>query len=176
MKLETTSYISPKVKKGLPSSIHGRGLFATELLTKNEVVAKKNGYELSCAQLQKTNPKGHIELQIADDSFLAPVDEGDFEKNMIFINHSCNPNVGMKGDREFVAMRPISAGEELTIDYAMIDNVDYAMVCTCGSSNCRKKITGRDWMMHELHHRYKNYFSPYLKEKVEKLHCEINHS
>jgi hypothetical protein len=34
---------------------------------------------------------------------------------MVFINHSCGPNVGFGGDVVLVAMRDIEAGEELAV-------------------------------------------------------------
>jgi len=37
----------------------------------------------------------------------------------MFLNHSCEPNVGILGQIIFVAMRNIDSGEELTIDYAL---------------------------------------------------------
>jgi len=166
MKSNLASFISTKVEKGLPSKIHGRGLFATDLITKGEVVAEKAGFILTHAELETIQPTGHIELQIGDNAFLAPKDIVDFEKNMIFINHSCNPNVGMRGDRKFVAMIDIKSGEELTIDYAMIDDNDYVMTCNCGSPKCRKQITGHDWKRLELQKRYSGYFSTYLQKKI----------
>ena len=166
MKPDIKSYTSKKVEKGLPSKIHGRGLFATKAILKDEVVAKKTGYLLTRAEFEIIKPKGHIELQIAQDLFLAPKEDDDFEKNMIFINHSCDPNVGMCGDRQFVAMRNIQPGEELTIDYAMIDDSDYVMSCNCNSSNCRRRITGHDWKREDLQKKYKGYFSSYLKENM----------
>jgi SET domain-containing protein len=35
---------------------------------------------------------------------------------MLFINHSCEPNVGFAGNVVLVAMRDISPGKELTTD------------------------------------------------------------
>jgi len=43
---------------------------------------------------------------------------------MLFINHSCEPNVGFAGNVVLVAMRDIEAGEELTTDYAMFDDYE----------------------------------------------------
>ena len=43
---------------------------------------------------------------------------------MLFINHSCEPNVGFAGNTVLVAMRDISPGEELTTDYALFDDYD----------------------------------------------------
>lgn len=34
----------------------------------------------------------------------------------MFLNHACEPNVGIQGQIVFVAMRNVAAGEELTLD------------------------------------------------------------
>ena len=80
---------------------------------------------------------GSAEVQIADDLFIGPVAEAEREGAMMHLNHSCNPNVGVRGEITFIAMRDIEAGEELTFDYAMTDNEDYEMHCNCGTQNCR---------------------------------------
>ncbi|MEY8013773.1 SET domain-containing protein-lysine N-methyltransferase [Mycobacterium servetii] len=43
---------------------------------------------------------------------------------MLFINHSCEPNVGFAGNIVLVAMREVTAGEQLTTDYALFDDYD----------------------------------------------------
>lgn len=85
---------------------------------------------------------------------------------MLFLNHSCAPNVGVRGNVLFVAMRPIAAGEELTIDYAMIDDEDYELTCRCGAAGCRGTISGRDWRRPELQARYGDHLSAYLLAKL----------
>jgi hypothetical protein len=39
--------------------------------------------------------------------------------------------------------------------------------CYCGSANCRKHVTGSDWMISALWERYNGYFSPYLARRIE---------
>ncbi len=63
-------------------------------------------------------------------------------------------------------MRDIEKNEELTVDYAFIDNEDYSFKCTCGSKKCRGIETGYDWKKKELQERYYEYFAQYLKEKI----------
>jgi hypothetical protein len=64
------------------------------------------------------------------------------------VNHSCDPNCGVRlNDRQafdFVAREPISAGQELTFDYAMRNfTIDYfPAVCLCGTARCRGSVTG----------------------------------
>jgi uncharacterized protein len=163
------SYRSPKtvVKE---SSIHGRGLFAATDIAQGEIVAVKGGRIINRAQLQKLQPRfGPAEVQIADDLFICPTTEAEREGSMIFSNHSCNPNIGVRGQIVFVAMRDIRAGEELTHDWAMTDDDDDSTSCHCGAANCRGQITGKDWMRPELQGRYGEYFSSYILEKIRRL-------
>jgi uncharacterized protein len=80
----------------------------------------------------------------------------------VFINHSCEPNVGFAGNIVLVAMRDVAAGEELTTDYALFDDADDPMACNCGTPSCRGTISGRDWQLPELQRKYGSYFSTYL--------------
>ena len=83
------------------------------------------------------------------------------------INHSCEPNCGMRNATTIVAMRDIAVGEELTFDYAMSDASDYdEFECNCGTSLCRGKVRADDWQLDTLRHRYKGFFSPYIQRKM----------
>jgi hypothetical protein len=83
------------------------------------------------------------------------------------INHSCEPNCGMRNATTIVAMRDIAVGEELTFDYAMSDASDYdEFNCNCGTSLCRGRIRADDWRLDTLRHRYKGFFSPYIQRKM----------
>jgi uncharacterized protein len=151
-----------------PSPIHGRGLFATADVAKDEIVAVKGGHIISREQLrEKVTPRlGPVEIQIDDDLFIAPVTEDEREGSMLYSNHSCDANIGMRGEITFVAMRDVRAGEELTHDWATTDDDDYSVECKCGSPNCRKILTGKDWQRPELQARYAGYFSAYLARKI----------
>jgi SET domain-containing protein len=150
-----------------PSSIVGRGLFARTSIGKGEIVCVKGGHLLHQTELAHYKSVAReADLQIADDLFLAPISEAEFEQVMMFLNHSCEPNVGVRGQIVFVAMRDITAGEELTLDYATIDHDSEPMVCRCGAGTCRGLITGQDWQKAELQHKYGNYFAWYLLEKI----------
>jgi len=84
------------------------------------------------------------------------------------INHSCDPNCGMRNATTIVAMREIAVGEELTFDYAMSDASDYdEFECNCGTSLCRSHVRADDWQLDTLRHRYKGFFSPYIQRKID---------
>jgi SET domain-containing protein len=161
------SYRSPKTEVRA-STIHGRGLFATADIGKDEIVAAKGGHIVDRKTLrEQISPRlGPVEIQIDEDLFIAPVTEEEREGSMLYSNHSCDPNLGMRGEMTFVAMRHIRAGEELTHDWATTDDDDYSVECKCGAPNCRKILTGKDWQRADLQTRYAAYFSAYLAVKI----------
>jgi hypothetical protein len=84
------------------------------------------------------------------------------------INHSCEPNCGMRNATTIVAMRDIAVSEELTFDYAMSDASDYdEFDCNCGTTLCRGKVRADDWQLESLRHKYKGFFSPYIQRKID---------
>jgi len=146
------------------SAIHGRGMFAKEQIAKGEVVFIKGGHILRRDQLFSS---GNINsyLPIDDNYFLAAENPAEENSIKLYNNHSCDPNCGLRGEITFVAIRDIEKGEELTCDYAFLDNEDYEFDCSCGADNCRKKITGLDWKIAEIQSQYKEYFASYLRAK-----------
>lgn len=113
---------------------------------------------------------GDFSMQISDDYFLAPLSADEVERFVVFFNHSCDPNIGPRGQIEFVALRDIAADEELCTDYAMtVDTTNrapYVLRCNCGSPLCRKEVTGLDWKLPELQARYKDRFAIFILEKI----------
>lgn len=168
--IKPLSYRSPKTRLG-ESKIHGRGLFATARIGKGEIVAVKGGHIFDGETLRReiTPRLGPVEIQIDHDLFIAPATEEERELSMLYSNHSCDPNLGVRGEITFVAMRDIEPGEELTHDWATTDDDEYSMECKCGASNCRKVLTGKDWQRPELQQRYAGYFSAYLDKKISPL-------
>jgi uncharacterized protein len=158
-----SSFITPKAVKGRPSGIEGRGLIAVAPIAKDEIVAIKGGHLVDTQTLDALPDRlRNTDIQITDDYHLAALEDDEYEPVMLFINHSCEPNVGFAGNIVLVAMRDIAPGEELTTDYALFDDTDEPMTCNCGAASCRGTITGRDWQDPELERKYGSYFSWYL--------------
>jgi SET domain-containing protein len=164
-----SSYISPKARKGGPSTIEGRGLVAVAPIARDEIVAIKGGHIVDTATLRSLPERlANSDVQIADGFHLVALEEAEYEPVILFINHSCEPNVGFAGNIVLVAMRDIDPGEELTTDYALFDDDGGGgeMECRCGTASCRGTIGGRDWQRPELQRRYGNYFSWYLLRRL----------
>jgi uncharacterized protein len=131
-----------------------------------EVVAVKGGHVVDSATLATLSE--HLagsEIQIAEDLYLVALSDDEYEPVMLFVNHSCEPNLGFSGNVVLVAMREIGPGEELTVDYCLFDCAPEPMTCRCGTPSCRGTVTGEDWRLPELRVRLAGWFSTYLAER-----------
>ena len=84
----------------------------------------KGGHIVTTAALQSLPLElQNSDVQITDDLHLMALTDEEYESVMLFVNHSCEPNVGFGGNSVLIAMRDIEAGEqELTTDYALFDD------------------------------------------------------
>ncbi len=97
------------------SSIHGYGVFIKQPIKKGEFIAELQGSRV----IYKSTVYGQSNryndwIGIGKDTWIDPIDE--FQ----YLNHSCNPNTGLKGLRKLrlYALRDLTPGEEITIDYS----------------------------------------------------------
>lgn len=160
------SYLLPKLEIREDKTIEGRGMFAREPIKKGEIITVWGGDVVDRAHFEKL--KDHQvrqSAQVEENFYLVSSKPGPGD----FINHSCDPNAGLDGQIVVVAMRDIAKGEEVTIDYAMVDgDPKDDFVCLCGSAICRHTVTGNDWKLPELQKRYAGYFSPFLQHRIQK--------
>lgn len=160
-------YLSPKTEVRSAPEKGGFAVFAREALAKDEIICVWTGRVVTYEQMQALSPaeKSHT-IQVDEGLYLAPLSAEDEPAD--YINHSCNPNAGIRGQISLVAMRPIAAGEEITFDYAMADSTPYdEFDCACGASTCRGRVSGDDWQRPELWQRYQGYFSAYLQKRID---------
>ncbi|CAA7622094.1 SET domain-containing protein-lysine N-methyltransferase [Magnetospirillum sp. SS-4] len=109
----------------------GKGVRAKIGFERGTLVARFTGI-LSNRVLQHT-------LQVSPDTHLHdPYFVG-------MMTHSCSPNCVLDMHRlEIWSLSDVAPGELLTIDYAVTEDVLFRQFpCHCGSSRCRKWITGR---------------------------------
>jgi uncharacterized protein len=65
-----------------------------------EIVCVEGGYIFTLAALADNTPTlSQAEIQIADDLFVGPRHTEERQGGMIFTNHSCDPNIGVQGQR-----------------------------------------------------------------------------
>jgi SET domain-containing protein len=170
MRKQGHSWLSPKLEVR-SSPTHERGVFAREAIAAGERVAILGGEVMLIDEINHLpeHLQGYT-MQIEERFVLGSHTIND---DTDFFNHSCEPNLGFKGQIFLVAMRSIVADEEVTFDYAMVvsesvgSDIVFEMPCRCDSPRCRGVITEHDWKRADLRERYLGYFSEYLREKIE---------
>ncbi|HEY7093998.1 MAG TPA: SET domain-containing protein [Ktedonobacterales bacterium] len=156
-----------------PSSIQGGGMFARAPVQPGEAVAIVGGTPMTGAEfaaylkgVERWNAH-----QIGEDMHLVDlIQTPDVVDGSL--NHSCDSNLWMGDEVTIIARRPIAAGEELTLDYALTTTQpDWALdqPCQCGSPLCRGMVTGNDWRLPSVQARYAGHFVPYINERIRRL-------
>ncbi|MCX7677944.1 MAG: SET domain-containing protein-lysine N-methyltransferase [Spirochaetes bacterium] len=132
----------------------GKSVFANRNFEPNAFIIEFRGKIYTMEEYKKRlNPKNNHYLQISENLFLGPTRTPDN-----YINHSCNPNAGIKifGNSVLLfAIKHIHKGEEITFDYSTTMAEDYwEMDCRCGSKNCRGKIRDFKHLPSALQEKY----------------------
>lgn len=161
------TWISPKIE--VRDSKIGKGMFAKELIKEGEVVIIWGGETFNTSDAKEAEKNGKLIMQWDDDLWTV---EGRGDDETYFINHSCDPNLWMEKISTLTARRDIPKDEELTADYALWEadeNEIKPWDCQCGSSLCRRKITGQDYKLPELQERYRGHFSKLINKRIREL-------
>ncbi len=137
------------------SSIHNRGLYASEPIAEGtyivqyhgEKITKAESYRRSVAQHKRGRKHGSGMVYIFELNKRYDLDGYRRNNPARYINHSCDPNceaVNYRGEIWVVALRDIEPGEELTYDYGY--GIEHFMdhPCYCGSPNCVGYIVAAD--------------------------------
>lgn len=107
--MRTYSWINPKLEVR-ETKRTGKGVFATEIIKKDELIAISGGYIFTVAEFkQLPNDVKYFTFQVEENFFMCIKTMAEVEDNWLF-NHSCAPNVGPQGQISLVAMRTISGG------------------------------------------------------------------
>jgi SET domain-containing protein len=164
------SYLNEKLEARFIKNKGGFGVFANTHIKKDELLCAWGGNiwtREQFAQLPDENQSHGIQI---DEELFQTYTVYETPDSADYVNHSCEPNAGLRGPITLIAIRDISPNEEICFDYAMSDSDPYdEFTCECGTALCRGNVTGNDWQLEELHQRYALYFSPYLKRRIEKL-------
>lgn len=160
-----TSYLTPKAEVR-ESPVEGRGIFARDPIAVHELVAFWTGSLRTFDELNALPESvSRYSAQVWFDTFIGAGHLDDLEP-VDFMNHSCDPNCGVRGSVTIVARRAIAAGEELTYDYSTSDTLGLEMSCSCGAVACRGNISGDTWRDPTFCARNAGYLSLYIEELI----------
>lgn len=145
----------------------GKVVFAAEDISKGEIIAEVDG-EMYPGDAWENMPEPKYKYEI-NHAIQCGKDIWRGSKGIADqLNHSCDPNCGIKGLFTIVTMRDIEKGEELTWDYEMTEDAEeynWKMNCKCNSPLCRKIIGAFRNMPSSLRKKYKGYISEWLVKK-----------
>ena len=120
----------------------GNGVFTKIDFKTGDFVCRLTGDRLTSKQIDRRIEAGQETcddpLQISRRMYI------DLDELPRSINHSCDPNCGIRNENQLFALRDIKNGEELSYDYSTTVpkyKSWWKMRCHCGSKNCRKIIS-----------------------------------
>ena len=127
------------------SSIHGKGVFATILISTGTRLIEYKGERITDEESEALyTDTTHTFLFMLEDTRI--IDGGQNGNTSRWINHSCEPNceASEEDGRVYIdALRNIEVGEEISIDYNLYLEGRYTAklkseyACGCGVPSCR---------------------------------------
>ena len=173
------SWMNPKLEVR-ETGHYGKGVYTIEAIAAGEMLFVMGGYVLTIED--ENNLRGVVAdkpIEISEQFSIGPRRPSDLARMpQHYVNHSCEPNAGFKGQIFLQAMRRIEPGEEITYDYAMVMHPSsesssfFSMECRCGRAGCRGYVAESDWQILELQQRYDGWFQWFLQEKIDKAKRE----
>ena len=129
------------------SAIHGRGVYARELIPDGTRVIEYTGERITKAEAERREAQRLARGRRGGDDCVYIFElnarhdlDGRTRRNVArLINHACTPNCradNIGGRIWIIARREIAAGEELTFDYGFAFNEWRQHPCRCGSKRC----------------------------------------
>lgn len=132
----------------LSDSDIGSGTFAKSFIAPKEVCGFLSGKAILFEDVIKNADRGCNSIQIGPGLYVDPLFP------LRYVNHSCDPNVGLTDDLVLIAIRPIAENEEIRLDYSTTMYERYfTMRCNCNAPTCRGEI--RDFDLLPMHLRAK---------------------
>lgn len=163
-----------------PSKIHagGVGVFTIMFISAGEMVAEgihnADLKDIICwsrfGKYSKEIQRKIMDFCVGTPKGFIPPENMNFNRLTVewYFNHSCAGNLGFNKSGDFVALRNIKSGEELSYDYSLADsNPNFNMKCLCNSKVCRKVITGNDWKDQCFQKNNFKHMLPYIQRQID---------
>jgi len=129
-----------------PSRIAGQGLFAAQDILQGTRIIAYIGEKISAYESVRRCAAGNA--YIFHLNYRSAIDGQTFNNTARYINHSCDPNCAVEktaGTLWIVAIRDITAGEELSFNYGYEITHYRDNPCTCGAEQCCGYILARQY-------------------------------
>lgn len=148
------------------SKINGTGIFAGQIINKGDFFCNIKGEYIKWVYNEKTDRNKCANwVGIGKNLWINPA------YPLSQLNHSCNPNIGLRGRIRFYALKDINFGDEITFDYSIAEEeIEWTMKCHCGSINCRKTVTSIQLLPFKIYNNYLPYIPSYFKKIYTDYH------
>ena len=120
-----------------PSTIDGHGAFAGEPIPARRKIGEIRGEPLTVKEARR-RAKSQRRIMMVEVSARTAIDASQSTHALRFTNHSCRPNAVLRitqGRVELYALRDLTAGEEITVDYGETHH-EGRLRCRCGAPGC----------------------------------------
>lgn len=144
------------------SRIHGLGLKAKVNFALGDAIIPLEGPRHEITDEDWLKPKYDNWFGVGMYEFVEPTNE------LVYINHSCEPNAGFDDDFILRPLRPICAGEEITYDYATTERVIlWRMRCRCRADRCRDILSSIQMLPEKIYEDYKKLVPTFFRKCYE---------
>lgn len=122
------------------SLLHGKGIFSTKNILEGQIITQIKGEMISAEECIKREEEGNVYIFWKEDDLYIDVSNHSIIR---FINHSCDYNCDVDEDESgnliLLAIRDITEGEELTIDYGYEEIYENCTCTLCASKKLAKE-------------------------------------
>jgi hypothetical protein len=148
----------------LKMNIFGKSIYSKVKILKGTVVCQFSGKTIDYKTTLTLGNKESFAFQVSSGHYLF------LDAPARFFNHSCEPNCGVNGRLELIALCDIEPNEELKYDYSttMMER-HWTMECKCNSDKCRKLIADFDKLPVSTRQYYiqRGVVQPFILEMVK---------
>ena len=143
----------------------GKAVYAAQVFGEGDLITRFRGRRFPADKVPSPmHGTADRFVQVTPDAYLGP--SGGIDD---LINHSCQPNAGLRFTTAgvfLIAIRPIAPGDEITWDYSTtLAGSNWHMICRCQSVGCRRIIGDFATLSPERRqwYRARNLVPPYLR-------------
>lgn len=143
----------------------GKAVYAAQAFGEGDLITRFRGRRLPADKVPSfMHGTADRFVQVTPDHYMGP--SGGIDD---LINHSCQPNAGLRFTTAgvfLIAIRPIAPGDEITWDYSTtLSGANWHMICRCQSVGCRRVIGNFETLSPERqeYYRARNLVAPYLR-------------
>lgn len=127
----------------------GLGVFASRDIRAGEPILCLTGRIIDFAETKRRGPRECMAIQIGFDRYI------DTQAPGVYVNHSCEPNAGIRDDHQLVALTSIGKGAEIRFDYSTtMQEQSFTMQCLCGAPACRGFVRDFSTLPRKTRDRY----------------------